>query len=152
MYFRELIQSYPQIGPVKGVAVGGRPRTQVRRCLHGRTARRAVLFEAACQGHSNFQVARPRSSPITHSLGCASTRLTNALPARIRLSISIREYNVGFTVRCNRFVAGSRAANRSAYPTFSLITMRSISLFALSLPFPTEPNTNTTSICPPNDM
>src|SRR5882724_9487293 len=107
----------------------GRREAFLQLCLNsGLTVQyRAVLFEAACRGHSNSQVARPRSSPITHSLGCASTRLTKALPARIRLSISIREYNVGFTVRCNRFVAGSRAANRSACPTFSLITMRSIS-------------------------
>lgn len=46
---------------------------------------------------------------------------------------------LGFTVRCSRFVAGSRAANGSAYATFSLITMRSMSLFAVSLPFATEP-------------
>src|SRR5882762_4608970 len=47
--------------------------------------RRGVLFEAACRGHSNFQAARPRSSPITHSLGCSSTRLTKAVPSKIRL-------------------------------------------------------------------
>jgi hypothetical protein len=52
---------------------------------------------------------------------------------------SIREYNVEFTGRCNRFVAGSRAARRSAYASFSLITIKSMSLFAVSLPFATEP-------------
>jgi hypothetical protein len=60
-------------------------------------SRRAVPFEAVCRDHSKFQAAKPRSSPITHSFGCTSTRLTKALPSRIRLSISIREYNVGFT-------------------------------------------------------
>ena len=68
---------------------------------------------AACRGPSGFQAARPSTSPITHNLGCASTRLMKALPVLCRLSNSLREYSVGLTVRCKRVVAGSRAAKSS---------------------------------------
>jgi hypothetical protein len=101
--------------------------------------RRAAPFEAVSRDRLDFQAARSLSPPITHSFGCAITRLTKALPSRILLSNSTREYNDGFTRRCSRFVAGSSAVNRSAYEIFSVMTIKSTSLVAVSLPFAIEP-------------
>ena len=74
----------------------------------------AVLSPAACLVHTDSQAARACSSPISHSLGCASTRKTNALPSPTRRANSAREYTVGLTGRPSLAATSSSAPNRSA--------------------------------------
>ena len=68
--------------------------------------------KAACPGRRGYQAAMASSEPITHTFGCASTRLTNAFSC-LRRANCLRVYTVGFTGRSSCAATGSSAANRS---------------------------------------